>query len=131
MCFSGGDDFHAIIKYSINAVLEPSFGMNLKKMKHKQRLIIRQPAYNNGISAEQVYNGNIYACCCFGNKGNVSLKTQFEKTTYIPTETCRAIADLDNSNCSADCKSIDLELVRILEMKDKKGIVFTDRRIVL
>ena len=35
VCFTANDKSYAMVKYSIKAVLEPGFGLDLKAMKHK------------------------------------------------------------------------------------------------
>jgi hypothetical protein len=61
--YCGFDKSVASIKYKISAVMEPSIGFNVKKMKFKQHLIIRQPANVSGLGRLQSDERNIYACC--------------------------------------------------------------------
>lgn len=129
LVYTGPDKLYAMIKYSIKAILEPTFGLSIVKMKHKQSLVIRQPA-NTVQGRTQTDTRPVYACCCFGNKGNVTITTQFEKDAYEPNETCRAMADLNNSQCTADCKSLDMVLRRTLRLTDEKGQIFTDHKIL-
>ena len=127
--FAGFSKSHAIIKYSISAVLQPSFGVGIVKMKHKQRLMIRQPSYGTA-NRVQTDTRDVYACCCFGNKGPATITTQFEKDTYMPNELCRAMVDLDNSNCQADVKSISIKLERHIELSASDGKVWEDKRVL-
>jgi len=71
--------------------LEPIIGLTVKKMKFKQPLVIRQPANVSAMAPLQTDERNVYACCCFGNKGVAKITTQFEKDGYCPDETCRAM----------------------------------------
>ena len=91
LLYCGFDKAVASIKYKITAIMEPSIGFNVKKMKFKQPLIIHQPADKSDADRMQSDERNIYACCCFGNKGMVKITTQFECNTYGPNEICRAM----------------------------------------
>lgn len=71
---------------------------------------------------------NIYSCCCFGNKGSATLTTQFEKDTYMPDEICKAMVDLNNSNCASEVKSISIKLTRHVEIRDDSGKLHSEIR---
>lgn len=95
--YCGFNSSVAVIKYKIKAVMEPTMGLTVKKMKFKQDLVIRQPADASALAPKQTDERPVYVCCCFGNKGNARITTQFEKDAYTPDEVCRAMCDVDNS----------------------------------
>lgn len=59
--YCGIDKAMANIKYKIKAILEPSLGFNVKKMKFKQTLVIRQPHYASALNPMQTDSRNVYA----------------------------------------------------------------------
>lgn len=61
--WSGIDKAAAKIKYKMKACLELGMGFNVKKMMHKQTLIIRQPNYSSALNPMQTDIRNVYACC--------------------------------------------------------------------
>jgi len=130
MFYCGVDKSAAKIKYKLQAYLEPSMGFSVKKMKFKQILVIRQPTIESGFSPTQTDTRNVYACCCFGNKGQAVLTTQFEKDAYTPNEICRAMADINNSECGAEINNINIRLEQHIELRASDGRVYNDRRIL-
>jgi sporulation-control protein spo0M len=130
MFFCGFEKSVASIKYKICAVMEPSIGFNVKKMKFKQTLIIRQPANVGALSPTQTDERNVYACCCFGNKGSARITTQFEKDAYTPDEICRAMCDIDNSNCGGEIRGINISLTQHVELRAKDGRTYNETRVL-
>ena len=128
--YCGFDKACASIKYNIKAVMEPSIGFSVKKMKFKQTLIIRQPANLSALAPKQTDERNVYACCCFGNKGVASITTQFEKDAYTPEETCRAMCDIDNSNCSGAVNNVTIRLDQHVELRGKDGRTYTNKLVL-
>ena len=61
-------------------------------------------------------SNNINSCMCFCNKGQATLKCQFQKETYMPTETCHALADVDNTACQLPCTALVISLTRYIEL---------------
>ncbi|CAI2364882.1 unnamed protein product [Moneuplotes crassus] len=128
--YCGFDKASAYIKYKIKAVLEPSMGVKAKKMKFKQPLVIRQPVSESLMAPIQSDERNVYACCCCCSKGVAKITTQFEKDGYCPEETCRAMCDVDNSQCSRDINNITIELKQHVELRSKDERTFTDNRVL-
>lgn len=128
--FCGLDKAVATIKYKLKAILETSIGFNAKKMKFKQTLIIRQPGTASSLNPLQRDERNVYACCCFGNKGTAKITTQFEKDAYTPDEVCRAMCDVDNSQCTKEINDISIRLMQHVELKAKDGQIYTENRLL-
>ena len=128
--FCGIDKAMGNIKYKLKATLEPSLGFNVKKMKFKQTLVIRQPHYASALNPMQTDARNVYACCCFGNKGQARITTQFERDGYTPEEVCRAMCDIDNSQCSGEIRNITIRLQQHVELRSKDGREYHDNRII-
>lgn len=127
--YCGFDKSVASIKYKLQAVMEPTMSSH-KKMKFKQTLIIRQPGTPSALNPTQKDERNVYACCCFGNKGQARITTQFEKDAYTPEEVCRAMCDIDNSQCTGEIRSVSIRLEQHVELKAKDGHTYNDRRIL-
>ena len=68
-------DYKAQIKYSLTAILDPWKDHHIKKMKYKQRLIIREPAIAQyGDMFDDA--ANVTSCCCF-SKGISKVRASF------------------------------------------------------
>ena len=115
--FCGGKSSRAKITYHVKAIIEPAHGSNIKEMKYKQRLIVRQPVFDMGLNRTQGDREEVNACCCCCSKGHASLTCQFEKEAYVPGEVCRALADINNSECSIECKGLVLKLEQKVELR--------------
>ena len=108
--------YKASVNYSIKAIVEPMKHADIKKMKFKQRLIIREQSYGVEYGQLKEDSGNVTSCCCIG-KGRITMKGSFEKNFYTAEETAKASAWLDNRQCKVDVTGIALELKMIVELK--------------
>jgi hypothetical protein len=50
-------------------------------------------------------------CCCM-DKGQSSVKVNFEKDAYTPYETAKCFVDIDNSQCELPIDSVTFKLMR-------------------
>ena len=130
MFWNNLDKAKAKIKYKLKASLESGMGFSVKTMKHKQTLIIRQPEYATGLNPMQSDTRNVYMCCCFGNKGQAKITAQFEKDNYTPEEICRAMCDVDNSQCGQPIRNIGISLEQHVDLKASDGQTYSDRRVL-
>ena len=85
-------------------------------MKYKQVLMIREPAVQYQEGERQVETSEIKTWCCIA-QGTCTLKTDFEKNIYIPTETAKALMTIDNSNCKCDVKQVTFAVEQHLKLR--------------
>lgn len=68
--------FKAKVNYSVKAILEPHKDSGVKKMKYKQRLIIRQQSVGVEYGQQKAETGAVVSCCCYG-KGQATVSGSF------------------------------------------------------
>lgn len=113
-----GESCYAKIRYWCKVKLENDFDENL--LKGKQNFII-----NEGYSAKMDQNNkmktdvletNIVGCCCF-QQGKLKLKSYFQKDYYIPGDVASIIAEVDNSDCKVNVKSVQGTFIQKLDLR--------------
>jgi len=113
--FRGGTTI-AEIKYSIEGFLKPE-KETVPRLKHKIVFVVRE---NPNITAEtkevSITKSLTTWCCC--NQGTVSMRTAFEKNTYVPGEEARIITEIDNSKCSLGIPDVVFSLSQSVSIGD-------------
>ena len=128
--FCGLDKSVARIKSLWRQSSSLKLGLMLNKMLFKQALVIRQPNYSAALSPVQTDSRNVYACWWLGNKGQARITTQFEKDGYTPIEVCKAMWDIDNSQCTGIINSISIRLEQYVELRAGDGQTYNNRHIL-
>lgn len=64
---------------------------------------------------KSITSTNVTAMCCVP-KGKVDICSYFERSDYTPGEQANIIAEIDNSGCKADVKTIDGVFKQILRL---------------
>jgi hypothetical protein len=54
--------------------------------------------------------------CCIG-KGTAAMKVHFEKDGYMQNEDVRMIIEIDNSQCKANIKGVDIAVVNTVTLR--------------
>jgi hypothetical protein len=79
-------------------------------MKFKQNLIIREKTPGVAKNLERELAMEVKGICwCFSN-GTARFRISFEKNSYSTVETWRAIADIDNSQCTIPIERIKISI---------------------
>ena len=66
----------------------------------------------------------------WSSQGTVSLSVNFDKNAYIPGETATISIGIDNSQCALQATGITATLIRVIEMRDYRGVVKTERETI-
>jgi len=108
----------AKIQYSISVVVKPHDTHNFKEMKFSQRLIVRQkmPAVM-GVGTVDTQTKNLTTWCCF-SQGPSTIKTSFERDTYLPSEVAKALCEIDNGKCKLRIIGTTCRLTQTVELED-------------
>jgi len=106
------------IRYLIKGFLVPS-DPRVPTVQHERDLTIRENLYQQIQTRETFVNKEIKSCCCI-SKGNLNIKTYFEKNAYAPGETARIISEIDNSSCSSAISSLKFELVQSINLQAQR-----------
>merc|ERR1719469_1295926 len=77
----------------------------MKDIKYKHTLIVREKMEQALANVGEVDRDPIITCCCY-NQGFSTMTTNFEKTIYMPHETARATAHINNTECKLDCTRV-------------------------
>jgi hypothetical protein len=95
------------VKYTIKASMVNADFKEL--MRHKQVLILREmgDAFQQNISYTD--ENNISTWCCM-SQGFSRVTTTFEKNIFEPHENCKALVNVDNSQCNLQIQGIRLAL---------------------
>lgn len=95
------------VKYSIKAMMLDHHGKEL--MRHKQVLILREmgDAFRENISHNDSHNISTWCCC---SQGVSSVNTTFDKNVFEPHELCKAVVNIDNSQCNLEITNVRLAL---------------------
>lgn len=115
------DSHHAAkakIQYSISVFVKPHNKDHFKEMKYSQRLIVRQkmPAVM-GVGTVDTQTKNLTTWCCF-SKGPSTIKTSFERDTYLPSEVAKALCEIDNGKCKLKIVGTTCRLTQTVELED-------------
>jgi hypothetical protein len=104
----------AKVKYHIKAVLEDH--SNKAMMKYKQVLIVREQGDTFQVNINQNQTNRITTWCCM-DQGPSSVNVTFEKNVFEPSEICKAIVNIDNSQCNLNINNVRLAIEQELKLK--------------
>lgn len=108
----------AKVKYHIKAVLEDH---NKKAMmKYKQVLIVREQGDTYQVNIDQKQTNRITTWCCI-DQGPSSVNVTFEKNVFEPSEICKAVVNVDNSQCNLNINNVRLAIEQELKLKTSPG----------
>jgi len=103
------------IAYSMEAYLQPS-NSNIPKLGNSMPIIVREAVIQN-IQTQQVKKQEKIKTCCCCDRGVVAFSTFFEKNAYAPTETARASAEIDNSQCKNKINDVVFSLEQSIVLR--------------
>lgn len=72
------------------------------------------------MNEQQADRDPITTCCCM-DQGSSEMKTTFDKTVYVPTETAQAVAKIDNKDCKLAVSRVAFKLQMSLDIKTHHG----------
>jgi len=117
-------DSFARVNYTLMATaVAPGYPQPL--LATAQPMMVNQAAIINSGMKQATITKEVSSCCC--SKGTLSMATYFEKSEYFPAETAYMIAEINNSNCKADIKTIKGRLVQSIKLtaQGKSGLCET------
>jgi hypothetical protein len=115
--YTGSERAVGYIKYKVTAKFKAENGNDVKDLKAKCHLVVRQMAPSSAfnISANEIVE--IKKCCCCCSLGICKLECNFERNVYHSLETARAMVNIDNSKCSTGVKKTVMKLRQIVTLK--------------
>jgi hypothetical protein len=95
------------VKYAIKSTLIDRHSKVL--MAHKQVLILREMGDDFKQNIVHTDENNISTWCCM-SQGVSRVSTTFEKNTFEPHEICKAVVNIDNSQCNLQIQNVRFAL---------------------
>jgi len=117
-----GKGYCAYVIYKIEAFLQPTIEKD-PKLKYKQAFVVKDiplPEYSKLILKDEsfvVWGGPVCYKCY--NKGNIIIKTNFDKDSYTPGEFLKVDIQIDNSQSQVKCGRLFFYLKHKITLKAK------------
>lgn len=89
-------------------------------MKYKQVLIVREQGDTYQTNINQSQTNNVKTWCCM-DQGPSTVEVNFEKNVFEPTDVCKAIVNVNNSQCNLNINHVRLAIEQELRLKTSAG----------